>query len=863
MTMETSRPRPPRLARLLLWVLPLGERRADVEADVTELFAERVAERGVRVARRRFYRDVLSILLRARRSGRARPRAAFRPLAGLSGDLRHASRLVRRYPALIAAAILSLGLAIGVATAVFSVLNGTWLKWYRSADSSQVRVWRQHRTGASATWAPSELFELRRRATSVTLEGRIASDLSFAASAGGGDRERVRVHFVTGTYLATFGARAATGRLVEAADDRPGAVPVAVLDHLFWRRQLGADRSVVGRTVWIGGSPFAVIGIADRDFAEPWDANPAVWVPLPAFDRVSERVESSGAAPRVLALGRLTAAATQAQAEGELTALVRGLAPAGDDRPATGVELGPTSTPEEIASARLITVGVLSVMALVLLLACANLSNLLLAGAASRQREIGVRLALGAGHGRIVRQLITESVLLGAAAVSLGFVFAGWFSPVLAVYMGLPGADVDPDARVYAFLAVALVLSGLAAGLAPARYGARGDLTRCLKGARAGARTSTGWFRSALVGFQAAASIMLVVLAALFVRSLLHITWLDPGFDVDRLLVVSADLPRVRATPDDDQRAARHWDAALARVRAMPGVERAALAELPPFGFAVGDPEQTFTSRTDSGYFSTVGLRVLRGRLYTETEVRAGEPVAVLSEGLARRFWGEEDPLGASLGRVLERAARLQIIGIVNDARTTAVEHVTPIVYVPGVTPRTQLVIRTNEPQALAGVVREALAALSPDIQTSVMVVADRFDREFQQPRRLATLATGVAAFALGLATVGLVGVTAFVVRQRTREIGIRMAMGARPADVIRGVIRDGLRPVAIGLIAGLVVALLTAQVVAGLLYGVSARDPVAISVAVVILLAAATAALVLPARRAALVDPAEVLRES
>jgi predicted permease len=862
MTMKPSRPRPPRLARLLLWLLPLGERRPDVEADVIELFAERVTERGVRVARRRFYRDVLSILLRARRPRGTRPRAAFRPLAGLSGDLRHALRLVRRYPALIAAAILSLGLAIGVATAVFSVLNGTWLKWYRAADSSQVRVWRQHRTGASATWVPSELFELRRRATSVTLEGRIAGEFSFAASAGG-DGERVRVHFVNGTYLATFGARAAAGRLLTGVDERPGAVPVAVLDHLFWRRHLGADRSVVGRTVWIGGSPVAVIGIADRDFAEPWDSNPSVWVPLPAFDRVSESAQSSGAAPRVLALGRLAATATEARAEGELTALLLGLGPTEDTPPATGVDLGSTIGPEEIARVRLITIVVLSIIGLVLLLACANLSNLLLAGAASRQREIGVRLALGAGRGRVVRQLIAESVLLGAAAVSLGFVFAVWFSPVLAVYMGMPGADVDPDARVYAFLVLTLALSGIAAGLAPARYGARGDLTECLKGARVRTSGGTGWFRSALVGFQAAASIMLVVLAALFVRSLLHITWLDPGFDVDRLLVVSANVPWVRATPAEEQRAVQHWEAALARVQTMPGVERVALAERPPFSMSTGDPDVILTNRTDAGYFSTVGLRVLRGRLYTEDEVRAGEPVAVISEGVARRFWRDEDPLGVSLERVFERAANLRVIGIVNDAITTEIEHITPIVYIPGVVPRTQLVVRTREPQALAGVVREALAALSPDIQSSVRIVADRFAAEFRQPRRLATLATGIAVFALGLAAVGLVGVTAFVVRQRTREIGIRMAMGARPADVIRGVVRDGLRPVAIGLIAGLVVALLTAQVVAGLLYGVGARDPVAISVAVVILLAAATAALVLPARRAALVDPAEVLRES
>lgn len=865
--MTSRTPRPPPAARRLLSAARLGVRRADVQADLEELFAARCVEHGARYARRRFYADVLSVVLRRRASTERRSRSLDRSFAGLAADLVYASRLFRRYPTLVLGAVLSLGLTIGAGTSVFSVLNANWIRPYLAADASTVRIWGRAGSSAWAAWPEPEVRELGRLSTLVTIEATVDESLSLAAATGTDDKRSAPIAFVTGGYLAAFGPAPAVGRLLQPSDDAAGATPVAVLSHLAWRRRFGADAAMVGRTIRIGASPVLVVGVAGRDFVDPgMGAEPAAWVPLAAVDRVAPE---SGTTARVQAIGRLARGVTNAQAETALARLLPQLpVPARPlARRPTSVELGPVDPPSELGQVRLVVVVVLGVIALMLLLACANVSNLLLAGAATRQEEIGVRLALGAGRARVARQMITESLLLAGAAALVGRLCAVWLAPVLAAYAGSPGADVDPDLRVYAFLAVTLLVSAVGAGLAPARYAARRELTDCLKGARLATPAGPGRLRSVLVGGQAAASILLVVLAALLVRALAHVSWQDPGFDVDHLLAVSARVvstrDAIRGVPEAEARAAAYWRSAIERVRRIAGTRSVALGVYPPFDVSLGDPSGLLVNQTDAGYFAVVGLRVLRGRTYSADEVSARSPVAVVSRQVAVRYWGRDDPIGASLARVNSRVSAFHVIGVVNDPLTEGLAVRTPMLYVPMASySRAQLVVRGRDPRALAGPVAEALVALPPHVQPSVTVVSDRFAREFQRPRAFATLALGLAMLALGLSVAGLYGVTGFVVRTRAREIGIRMAMGARRTDVIRQIARESMRPVVTGLAIGLAVALLAGRVMAGVLYGVSARDPLAILAAVATLVAAALAAIVLPARRAARLDPAAVLRE-
>jgi predicted permease len=639
-----------------------------------------------------------------------------------------------------------------------------------------------------------------------------------------------------------------------------------VLDHLFWRRHLNGDRSVIGRTIRLGGSSFVIIGVAGRDFEDPGGRGqqPSIWAPLATLGRVQAPTADS-ARPHVMVLGRLAPGASKAQVDAELTALLRALPPPneGSTRPATGADSGPLMSAEGLAITRLVVGVVLSLVALVIVIGAANVSNLLLAGAATRRRELGVRLALGASRRRLLRQLAMESLLLSGAGALVGLVLAGWLAPVLAMLWGTPERDTDPDARVYAFVVVGFAVSAFAAWLAPVRFGLRADPGECLKGTRGFQTAGSGRLRSSLVSIQAAASIVLIVLAALLMRSVAHVAWRDPGYDVPRLLGVSTDGPFPR-TDEDRQVAAHYWRTALTRVRALPAVDDAALVTSAPFGIRFGSPDDVQFISTDANYFQVTGIRVLRGRTYAGDEVAADAPVAVINYQVARRFWGSDDPVGASLERMNARFARSRVIGVVADAMTFGLEaRNMPTVYVPLTSPSSaQMVVRSERPGDLAVPVRAALDALAPDIRSRVWLVEDRFAREFERPRRYATLAAAIAGLALSLAVVGLVGVTAFVVRTRTREIGVRMALGARSGQVVASLVRDGIRPVVVGLGIGVVAALLAGRLVAGLLYDVSARDPVAMGAGAAILLTAALTAILLPARRAAHVDPAQVLRE-
>jgi predicted permease len=787
------------------------------------------------------------------------PALASRWLSDVRSDLVYATRLARRHPLLVFAAAGSLTVAIGLATSVFSALNGSWLP-VATADPAIVQVWRVHRSGAARGFPAFEFRELQRNARSVALEGWIAGSFPLATPGSAAEADPVQVLLVTGGYFTTFGGRAAFGRLLAPADDQPSWGTTAVVSHLFWRRHLGADRSVLGQTVTIGGAPFQVVGIVDREFEDPSGRSPSLWIPLAAWDRVPSR--TNAADPRILPAGRLARSATVEQAAKELTSLILRIGSTSPGvPPATGIDVGPSVSAETRTAARHALLGLLGVLVLVLLLASINVSNLQLASVALRRPEIAIRLSLGATRWRLVRQTLTESVLLAGAAGAAGFILARWLSSVVAAGMNLPGADVDPDPRVYAFVVLASALCAIVAGVAPARHGIHADVRACLRsgpiaGARPGART-----RSVLIGAQAAASIVLLALAALLVRSLAQVAWSDPGIDIGRLLTVTVRFP---STPDAEARQKAFWSLALERIGALPGVERAALAGFPPFGTTLGDPDRVMMNGTDANYATVVGLRVLRGRWYTASEAAAREPVAVITARLGRRYWGHDDPIGSDAGRIAARFSNLQIIGVVADAQTgRLIDGRTQFVYTPLASfDWVGAAVRAPSPREVAGALGAILADLSPGIRPNVTIVEDRIAGDFDRPRRHAILGASVALVALAVSVVGLFGLTAFVVGARTREIGIRIALGARAVDVTRLLVRQGMQAVIVGLACGLAIALIAGPFAASLLYDVSARDPVALGAAAGVLLLAALTAVLVPTRRAVRTDPAAALRD-
>ena len=792
-------------------------------------------------------------------------------------DLAYGLRLLRRSPAVVVAAVAGLGLAIGVSTSVFSLVNAAALRPTGiEHPDTLVRVSRLHAQGMGTGWPYSLYTRLREASTAVSLVAHVSESAAFADRAGVDASESAAVMFVSGDYLGSLTGKVTQGRLLTSADDVVGAPPAVVVSHRFWTRRLGGDPSSVGRTVWLNGVPFTIAGISDRGFAGTTEAAPAFWAPLATYHLTyGGSPLGSTAAVGVTVLGRIRPGVSATQAEAELSGVASAI---GADAAASGADavtgvrfsradrgVGP-SMARRIA---LILTVVAVVIGLILMLACVNVTNLLLASASTRRRELAVRVALGASRERVVRQLLTESLALGLASGVIGLLFSIWFVPALTAFMRVPWTlDTAPDAKVYLFLTLISVLAGLGAGLTPSRQAWRGDLASPLKADQSGSwATRSSRVRVTLVGVQAAGSVMLLVLAALLTRGMIRSTQVDVGFDANRLLVVSPAFDRGRSA----EQIAAYWRAALERAGAVPGVRVAALASFPPYGGSsqvttfgrAGSRYTVYHHQTDPEYFAALGLRARRGRIYTREEVAAGAAVAVISESVARDFFENEDPLGQSLDRVFE-GSRDRVIGIVPNAITARLRELgSAAVYRPITEARAaHLVVRTDgAPDSLVPSLRTALEPIDPRLRLDVRSVNDGLRQQLDEPRLLASLAGVLSGLALTLAVIGLYGVTAFVVGQRSHEVGIRMALGAARRDVVRLLLTDGLRPVVVGLAIGLVASLLASRVFSGVLYGVSAADPVAFVGASLVLLTAATVAVLVPTRRAAVADPARTLR--
>jgi putative ABC transport system permease protein len=866
----------PAWARALLALTPLGDRRTEVSSDLGELFLDRRGRYGVAYAHGRLFVDVVSLWRGRARGG----------LGGLGGsmrqNLRFALRLCRRNPAPVAVALGGLALAIGTVTAAFSIVNATMLRPYGMDDpASVVRVASlDHGDRPFPYWPYAQYVRMRAGTSGAVIEAASLERQPLGIAGPDDAAPSQWVLFVSGSYLDTLGGRPVFGRPLTPADDAPDAPPALVVSHHLWKTLLASDPSVVGRTVWLTGVPMTLVGVLEPGFSGPESPRPGVWVPMTLYDEVrggTPVTPTSG--PLVEVVARLEPDASRRAVEDNLTALVNapsGDAPARADERRRVVGLVGAASPMDDADAEdyIVLACVFAILGLVLALGCANTANLLLAGATTRMREIGVRLALGATGRRLLAQLGSESLLLGLAAGAAGYVVAIWLSPVFASAIDVqPEVNVSPDVRVLLFAVAVAFVCGIGAGLSPARYAARSSVLTVL---RSQARTPDGppvstrrrtWF----VGFQAATSMLLLAMAALLTRSAVLAASTDAGLDVDRLINVHLQMPRT----DFDEPA--YLQRALDAVRALPAVEGVALSQHPPFGSSVNTLQlppdldgryELYQHRTDADYFAVSGTSVIRGRSFTAAEVSAEAPVALVSADIARRFFGEADPLGQPISRIPTRNPQPHavIVGVVEDAITNSFHAKgAGTLYRPLARERSNppgLVVRTANPGVAAHAVGEALRRLDSRVRPSTTVVRERFDAFLNWKRMMAWLMGPIAVLALALSTLGIFGLTAFVVGQRSHEVSVRMAVGASAGDVLRLLAADSLRPVVIGLGVGLLAALGVGRVLPSLFSGISPHDPAAIGLAMSALLAGALVAVLVPVSRMAATDPASVLRD-
>ncbi|HEV3469188.1 MAG TPA: ABC transporter permease [Pyrinomonadaceae bacterium] len=809
-------------------------------------------------------------------------------------DLRYGLRMLRKTPGFTLVALVSLALGIGVNTAIFSLVNAVLLRPVPVVRGQGRIVWLR---------APSsypDFLDYRERARSLEGMTAVTGTSEFSLNSGG-ESELVTGEFVSANYFDVLGVAAARGRTFAPEEDRTPA-PVVVLAHQLWRTRFGSDPSVVGRQINLNGLGFTVVGVApekfigtevglDRELWVPLSMHPVLYPPAAKASAGREDLFGERNSHWLRVFARLREGVSREQAGAELTNIARAVAEAhygrADAEALRRVELLRMSggmDPGDREQALPVAGMMMAVVGLVLLIACANLGGLLVARAAVRRRETAIRQALGAGRLRLVRQWLTESVLLGVLGGALGLLLALWGNDLMVAYaQGTPLAalDLGIDYRVLAFTSAASVATGVVFGLAPALQASRLDIVTALKSedalGHAGARRSR--LRAAFVAAQVALSAVLLVGAGLFIRSLQSAHSIDPGFRVERALTVPVNLGLLRYEEGEGRGFYREL---LARVGALAGVESASLVRFPPLGFSYAQGQVFAEGRelrpgeegttvgfnvVGPGYLRTMGTPLLRGREFAEAD-RAGAPgVAVVSEALADALWPGQDALGKRLSFEGTRGPFLEVVGVARDVKYRSLgDAARPYLYLPvlqSYEPRMTLVVRTEgEPQALAGAVREQVRALDANLPVAdVRTLGEQLALSLLPSRAAAWTLGGFGLLALALAAIGIYGVVSYAVAQRTREIGVRVALGAQRRDVLRLVMGEGMLVVGLGVAAGLLLSLAATRVVAGFLYGVGATDPLTFAGVPLLLGAIALAAGYLPARRAAKVDPAVALR--
>jgi predicted permease len=859
------------------------ELRFHLESRAEDLLAQGLSAEAARARALREFGDVEDARRALDRLDRGSEAAGRRRdvMGEIVQDLKYAARSLRTAPAFAATAVLTLALGIGANTAIFSVVDAVLLRPLPfPAPEQLVKLWSanpakgERKSGVS----PVDLDDWRaQRRTLADIGGYwYAEGGSGVDLTGSGEPRRLSAAFVSPGFFTTLGVNAARGRLPREEEMvRGGDDAVAVLAHGFWLRQFGGAEAAVGSTITLNGAPFVVLGVMPPSFRFP---SPRVDVFVP-YSTIPDTAIPRIRPVRILdVVGRLRPEATLAEARAEMNAIARSLAQQYPEDAAYGAA---TVEPLHEALTGRVKTGLLVLLgavAFVLLMASVNVASLLLARATVRAREVAIRSALGAGRGRILRQLLTESLflaLLGGLA-GIGVAHAG-ARALLALGANelptLPAAGLD--GRVLAYALVVSLATALVFGTVPALRSARADLQGALRDGGRGAAGGASRLRSALVVAEVALAMVLVMGAGLMTRSFLRLLDVDPGFRPERLLAVNFTISTER-----HPQYARFYGAVIDRVRALPGVTAAGAVKDAPFrgngernGFLL--PGMTLRPgeegpianvlHVSDGYFNALGTRLVEGREFTRDDGPGKPFVAVVNEAFVRTHLGG----GGAVGKVVlfGRGREVPIIGVVEDIRQVAIdEPARPTLYVhnqQNTRVKTTLVARTRgEPLALAGPIREAIWSLDKDQTiTAIFTFDDLMNEAVARPRLITVLLGLFGALGLGLGALGIYGVLAYLVSQRRREIGVRIALGARPGDVLRLVVGRAALLALLGSAAGLLGALVLTRSMQGILYGVAPTDPLTlVSVSAVLLLAAALASWA-PARQAARVDPAVALR--
>ena len=812
----------------------------------------------------------------------------------LMQDLRYGLRTLRKSPGFTAVAALSLALGIGANTAIFSIVDAVLLKSLPVRNPEQLVALEAFNQRGDHSNFSYPLFERLRDRLQVftgilaTQDG--AGQMEMADTESASTTEQVAAQLVSGEYFQVLGVNAIIGRTLTAADNQtPGAHPVAVLSYAFWQRRFAGDVSIIGKSILLKAQPFTIIGVTPPAFfGEAVGQAPDIWAPLmmqPPLDRGQSYIgDASTGWIRIMA--RLKPGVDETQARAWLALRLEQIKAEPDRVGRYLSKIEPFYGGRGLAEFRNqyskpLRV-LMAVVGLVLLIACANVANLLLARATTRQREVTIRLAIGAGRFRLIRQFLTESVLLAAAGGAIGLLFAWWGSRLLLVLVSGDSApipiDVTPNARILGFTIGISLLTALIFGLAPAMAATRQDVNAALKmTVFARPRPSLSRF---LVVAQVALSLLLLTGAGLFVRTLRNLRTMDLGFDAENVLQVRIN-PQVSGykqeqLPDLYQRL-------LERLNSTPGIQHASMAGS---GFRNGgsrsccisvegytprpdEDREVQTNRVTPGYFQTMGLPLLLGRDFTTQEAggrQGGFPnIAVINETMASYYFGKANPLGKRFGwgDSPQLTYDTEIIGVIKDANYGSLRDKTQrLIYFPA-QGGNLLVARAAGPVAtMAAAIRREIQTVDKSLELSeVSAIPQLRDQALVQERLLAELSGFFSLLALLLACIGLYGVMSYDVARRAHEIGVRMALGAQRVDIVRLVMRETTSLVVVGLIAGLGAALSTTRLIESLLYGLTPNDPLTIGLAGLLLVAVAALAGYLPARRAARLDPMVALR--
>ncbi len=811
-------------------------------------------------------------------------------------DLVFGLRMLRKSPAFTLVAVLTLALGIGVNTTIFSLINALLLRPVGGIQESErvVQLGGAYNGKGFNVFSFPNYLEVRDRNTifsGVAVRQKTSFDVS-----NGERTKRVGGEAVSGNYFDVLGVRAFKGRTLTTEDDTtPGANPVAVISAALWQEEFGSSGQISGETIYLNSQPFTVIGVISEDFngmviGEKVD----VWIPISMAVPLTPFLASSNIdwynkrdATWIMPVARLKDGVTLQQAQAELTAISQGLAqeyPKSNSRLSLVIDPNTGMTPISREAARQYTLLLMGIVAIVLLIACANVANLQLARAVTRQKEIGIRLALGAGRWQIIRQLFIESLLLSLFGGLTGILISVWLNEMFLAllpqtqFLAIPTQlDLSLDFRVLAFTLAASILTGVMFGLFPAWQASKADLIAVLKESKVvGNKAEKSRLRNALVVLQVALSLILMIAAGLVIQTLRNAQAVNLGFDTENIITASVDLGRHNYSQPRGQ---NFYQQLSERAQALPGVERVSLAShVLLSGSAYGTDIRVegqaeninvrFNTVTPD-YFATLNIPLLMGRNFSQPDKEGAPAVIIISEALARRLWDEENPLGKRFEMLggIDKGKIVEVIGVARDVKAHSLfENSLNYAYLPfsqNYNSEMSLHLRaTANPEALLAAIRSEVNALDKNLPLAEVTTLAMLLKEVLAPQRVnAALIAAFGLLALLLASIGLYGVMAYTVTQRTHEIGIRMALGAQQKDALLLIMEQGAKLIALGVALGIACALAVTRTLNSLLFGVSAIDTRTFMVVGLILTGVALLACWIPARRATKVDPMVALR--